>query len=132
MGMIGNTVTESYQIFMSSSCFSQTPQYHICPFFIYMTKSALLDTQCCNSCGEVSLSHFETMNSLHFGLYGYCFLQLVTVKMFLSERNLSLQISKECILKYANITKEDIMAGSSIAQMEKDYSYTTSIRFTVN
>lgn len=95
MCMIENTVTESYHIFMSSSCFPQTPQYHICPFFIYMTQSALLDTQCGNSCGEGSLSRFETMNSLCFGLYGYFFLQLMTVKMFLSELDLSPHISQK-------------------------------------
>lgn len=51
-------------------------------------------------------------------------------------------ISKECILKYANVREEDATAGfSSIAQMQKDYFYTThfhvwrklsSIKFIIN
>lgn len=87
--------TDSYHIFMSANCFPQTPQYHICPFFVYMTWSALLDTQCGNSCGEGSLSRLETMNSLCFGLYSYFFLQLMTVKMFLSKLDLSPHISQK-------------------------------------
>jgi len=41
------------------------------------------------------VSRFETMNSLCFGLYGYFFLQLMTVKMFLSELDLSPHTSQK-------------------------------------
>lgn len=58
----------------------------------------------------------------------------MTVKMFLSELDLSLHVShKNAFLNTLTLPREDAKARfSSIAQMEKDYFYSTSICLSVN
>lgn len=127
MCMTENTVTESYHIFMSSSCFPQTPQYHICPVLHLYDLVSLIGHP------MRQLLRWRLLVSFWNNEFPVLwFIQLLfspvndSQNVFIWIGFLSSYIPKECILKYANFIEEDVITGfSSIDQMRNDYFYTT-------